>query len=89
MDPFLAFRYVLATFVTVYATVVTLQIAWEWAAWLAGRDRYMSMLRRYVVVHSLRLRFTAFWGDVLVCGLLGVAFALAWKLSLMAEAGRL
>lgn len=89
MDPFHAFRYALATFVTVYATVVTLQVAWEWYAWLMGRDRYMGMVRRYVVVHGLRLRLTAFWGDALVCALLGVAFVLAWRLTLMAEAGTL
>ena len=89
MDPFHAFRYALATVVTVYATVVTLQVAWEWAVWLAGRDRYTGLVRRYVIVHGLRLRFAAFWGDVLVCALLGVAFLLAWRLTLLAEAGAL
>jgi hypothetical protein len=65
---------VLGTIVTVYATVITLQSVYGWYVWLAGSDKYMSMLRRYVVLHGLRLRFRAFWGDVIICGLLCFVF---------------
>jgi len=74
IDFFNFFRYALGTVVTIYATVVTLQSLWGWYVWLAGSDKYMSMLRRYVVLHGLRLRFGAFWGDVIICVLLSVAF---------------
>ena len=52
---------------TIYATVITLQSLWGWYVWLAGSDRYIGLLRRYLIVHGLRLRFTAFWGDVIIC----------------------
>lgn len=79
IDFFNFFRYLLGVVATVYATIVTYQSLREWYLWLAGQDRYVSMLRRYLVVHGLRLRFRAFWGDVLVCLLLGVVFALIWR----------
>ena len=77
-DPFDFFRWWLSTIVTIYATVITLQSLWGWYLWLAGSDRYISLLRRYLIVHGLRLRFTAFWGDVIICGLLTVAFLMLW-----------
>ena len=63
---------------TIYATVLTLQSLWGWYLWLAGREKYVSMLRQYVIVHGLRLRFKTFWGDVLICLLLCVAFLILW-----------
>jgi hypothetical protein len=77
-DLFDFFRYWLSVVVGIYATVVTLQSLWGWWVWLAGEDKYVSMLRRYLVVHGLRLRFKTFWGDVIVCGLLGVVFLILW-----------
>jgi hypothetical protein len=79
IDFFNFFRYLLGTVVTVYATVVTIQSLREWWIWLRGQDRYVSMLRRYLVVHGLRLRFRAFWGDVLICLLLCVVFVVIWR----------
>src|SRR3954467_14852678 len=79
VDFFQFFRYTLGTIATVYATVLTLQSLWGWYVWLAGSDKYVSMVRRYVIVHGLRLRFKAFWGDVIVCGFLCVAFLLLWR----------
>ena len=70
--------YLLAIFATVYATVITVQSLWGWYVWLAGNDKYMTMLRQYVIVHGLRLRFKTFWGDVLICILLTVAFFILW-----------
>ncbi len=79
VDLFDFFRYALGTVVTIYASVVMIQSLWGWYAWLAGSDKYMTMLRRYVIVHGLRLRFTAFWGDCLMCLLLCVAFLILWN----------
>jgi hypothetical protein len=75
-DPFHLFRYLLALIVTIYVTVVTLQWLWSWLVWLSGSDRYTTMLRRYLVVQGLRLRFKTFWGDVILCGLLLAALGL-------------
>jgi hypothetical protein len=79
VDFFDFFRYALGTVVTIYATVVTLQSLWGWYVWLAGSDKYMTLIRRYVIVHGLRLRFRAFWGDVIISLLLCVAFLLLWQ----------
>ena len=78
IDFFIFWRYLLAWVVTIYATVVTLQSLWGWYVWLAGGDRYISVVRQYVIVHGLRLRFKTFWGDVLICVLLCVAFLIVW-----------
>ncbi|HET6247085.1 MAG TPA: hypothetical protein VFE47_05240 [Tepidisphaeraceae bacterium] len=78
IDFFNFFRYALALIVTVYATVVTLQSLWGYYVWLMGQEKYVSLLRRYLIVHSLRLRFRTFWGDVLICLLLCVAFLIMW-----------
>lgn len=88
-DVFNFFRWWLALIVTVYATVVTLQSLWGWYVWLAGSDRYMSLMRRYLIVHGLRLRFTDFWGDVIICALLCIAFGLIWWLHNMLRHGYL
>jgi hypothetical protein len=82
IDLFRFFRFVLAVIVTIYATIVTAQSLWGWYVWLAGSDKYMSLLRRYVIVQGLRLRFKAFWGDVIICVLLSVAFGLMWRAQL-------
>ena len=79
LDFFDFFRWALGTIVTIYATIITLQSLWGWYMWLSGSDKYVSMLRRYLIVHGLRLRFKTFWGDVLVCGLLCVAFLVLWR----------
>lgn len=77
-DLFDFFRIALAVVVTIYATVITLQSLWSWYVWLAGSDRYVSLVRRYIVVHGLRLRFRTFWGDVIICVLLCVVLLLLW-----------
>ena len=78
IDFFDFFRYALGTVATIYATIVTLQSLWGWYVWLAGSDKYISLVRRYVVVHGLRLRIRAFWGDVLICILLTITFFILW-----------
>ena len=79
LDPFQFFRLTVAWIATIYATVVTLQSLWGWYVWLSGSDKYVTMLRRYLVVHSLRLRFKTFWGDVLICLLLCITFLILWR----------
>jgi hypothetical protein len=78
IDFFNFFRIGLGWVATIYATVITLQSLWGWYVWLAGSDRYIALVRRYVIVQGLRLRFRAFWGDVIICGLLCVAFLILW-----------
>jgi hypothetical protein len=77
-DLFDFFRRWLGIVATIYATVITLQSLWGWWVWLAGEDKYISLLRRYLIVHGLRLRFKTFWGDVIICGLLCVVFLILW-----------
>jgi hypothetical protein len=78
VDFFNFWRWLLAIVGGVYATVITLQSLWGWYVWLTGGDRYISIVRQYVIVHGLRLRFKTFWGDVLICVLLCVAFLILW-----------
>lgn len=77
-DLFRIFRNLLALIGAVYATIITLQSLWSWYVWLAGRDKFTKMLRRYVLVQGLRLRFRAFWGDLIICVLLTIAFFMLW-----------
>jgi hypothetical protein len=78
-DLFDWFRLVLGWIVTVYATIITVQSLWSWYLWLAGQDKYIGLLRRYLIVHGLRLRFGTFWGDVIICVLLTLAFFILWR----------
>src|SRR3954468_22058817 len=78
-DPFDFFRWWLSIIATIYASIITAQSLWGWYVWLAGSDKYISLLRRYLLVHGLRLRFRAFWGDVIICVLLSVAFLMLWR----------
>ena len=78
LDPFDFFRWTVAWIATIYATVVTLQSLLGWVGYLSGSDKYLGMVRRYLVIHALRLRFKTFWGDVLICLLLCVVFLILW-----------
>jgi hypothetical protein len=80
LDPFQFFRLTVAWIATIYATVVTLQSLWGWVVYLSGSDKYVMLVRRYLIIHALRLRFTTFWGDVIICILLCVVFGLLWRL---------
>src|SRR4051812_1138799 len=60
IDLFNFFRWWLSWIVTIYASILTLQSLWNWYVWLAGQDKYIGILRRYLIVHGLRLRFKAF-----------------------------
>jgi len=78
IDFFNFWRYLIGWVVTIYATVITVQSLWGWYVWLTGGDKYISLVRRYVIVQGLRLRFKTFWGDVLICVLLTIAFLILW-----------
>lgn len=78
IDFFNFFRIGLAWVATIYATVVTVQSLWGWYVWLAGSDKYISMVRRYIILQGLRLRIKTFGPDVLICILLCVAFLIMW-----------
>jgi hypothetical protein len=79
IDFFSFFRWVLSVVVSIYASIITLQSLYNWYIWLAGSDKYISLLRRYLLVHGLRLRVKSFWGDVIICALLAFAFLLIWR----------
>jgi len=83
IDLFNFFRYGLAWVVTIYASIITVQSLWGWYVWLAGADRYMGILRRYLIVHGLRLRFGTFWGDAIISVLLCVVFFMLWHAHLL------
>ncbi len=78
-DFFNFWRWMLSIIGGVYATVITVQSLYGWYVYLAGSDRFISLARRYIIVHGLRLRFTSFWGDVIVCLLLTIAFFILWR----------
>ena len=78
VDFFNFWRYLLGWIVTIYASVITVQSLYGWYVWLGGGERYISIVRQYVIVHGLRLRFKTFWGDVLICVLLTLAFFILW-----------
>ena len=78
VDFFYLFRFVLGWIATIYASILTLQSMWGWMVWLSGTDKYISLVRRYVIVHGLRLRVKSFWGDVIVCLLLTAVFLMLW-----------
>ncbi|HEX8521201.1 MAG TPA: hypothetical protein VF669_03025 [Tepidisphaeraceae bacterium] len=80
IDFFNFFRWMLSIVATIYATVITLQSLWGWYIWFQGPDKFITLARRYVIVQGLRLRFKTFWGDVIICGLLCIAFLLMWRL---------
>ena len=85
VDFFDVFRWVLSTVATVYATVLTVQSGRQWWAWLRGSDKYITLARRYLIVHGLRLRVRTFGGDVAICGLLCVAFLILWRAHVRVE----
>lgn len=78
-DLFAIFRWLVFVFVTIYVSITTVQSLVGWYRFLWQRDRYIDLLRSYVIVHGLRLRMKSFGGDAIVCALLCVAFLLMWR----------
>ncbi|RYG80706.1 hypothetical protein EON77_08025 [bacterium] len=78
-DLFAIFRWLGFVFVTIYVTITTAQSLIGWYKFLWQRDRYIDLLRSYVIAHALRMRLSSFGGDAMICVLLSVAFLLMWR----------
>lgn len=89
VDLFSLWRWMLFLLVGIYSTIVIAQAAWGWYVYLSPSDPYMTILRRYVVLHSLRVRLRTFGGDLGVCALLLVTLGLLGWLHLMVAGGHL
>jgi hypothetical protein len=79
VDFFNFWRWLLFVVGSIYFLIVTAQSLYGWYVWLAGGDKYISIVRQYMIVQSLRLRFKTFWGDVLICLLLCAVFLIVWR----------
>jgi hypothetical protein len=84
-DLFGFFRTFMAWAASIYFTIVTVQSVWGCYQLLAGGDKYTTLLRRYLLVQGLRLRFRRFWGDAVICVLLTVAFFIIWHAQSMMD----
>ncbi|MCS7034430.1 MAG: hypothetical protein NZ561_10635 [Phycisphaerae bacterium] len=79
IDFFHFFRLGVGWIATIYATLTTIQSLYGWYVYLSSGDRYTSLMRRYLLVQAVRLRFRAFAGDLLVCLLLCILFLIIWR----------
>lgn len=70
-DLFFVFRRLLVVFCTVYAAVRIGQTWLRWLAYLYRPERPAELLRRYVSLHLLRVRWHRFWPDYVHIGALG------------------
>jgi len=76
-DPFVVFRWTLATVCTIYATVVSLRSLWDWLVYF-GSSRETKVMGRYAGVLLLRVRVKRFAGELfqitllsaILCGLI-------------------
>jgi hypothetical protein len=59
-DLFQTWRLVLTTVCAVYAIVLTVRSAWRICLYFSGSQRSTSMMRTYLIVQILRLRFRRF-----------------------------
>lgn len=78
-DLFPIFRWLLFVFVTIYFCITTIQTIVTWYGILSGRDRYTGLIRRYLLVQTLRVRMARFRNDGVICILLCIAFILLWR----------
>lgn len=79
----------LAVVVTVYSVIVLWQTCASYWVWLSAGDRYTGILRRYVMVHSLRVKLRTFGGDIAVSVLLCVCLGLLGWLHFLGVGGYL
>jgi hypothetical protein len=77
-DLFNFFRSWLGWVVAIYCSIVTARWLWDLLGYVRSTDRTIAMVRRYVAVQLLRIRWRGFWYDLLICVLLTVAFFLLW-----------
>jgi len=89
IDFFTLWRWMLALVVMIYSGIVLWQTAAGYWVWLSSGDRYTGILRRYLMVHSLRVRARAFGADIAVCLLLCVTLGLLGWLHWLGVGGQL
>ena len=62
----------------IYATVITVRSLLGWVNYFSGADRTANLMRQYLVVHLLRLRWDRFTKELLL-----IVFYLAVFLALL------
>lgn len=67
-DLFEVWRLALGTICGIYALVVTLTSLWYWLAYFSGPERRVRLMRSYVILHLLRLRWSRFKREFLSIG---------------------
>lgn len=78
-DLFELWRLLLGTACGIYALVVTIRSVLSWVAHLAGQDRTSTLMRSYLSLHLLRLRWGRFTKELAIMGLYVVI--LMWLLN--------
>ena len=73
-DLFETWRLILATVCGIYATIVTLRSLLGWLDYFSGSDRTTQLMRTYVVIHLLRLRWKRFSRELLAIGFYACLF---------------
>lgn len=79
-DLFELWRWALAVGLTVYAAVMFFRWLWGWLAYLNEPQRERLLMRRYIVLHLLRLRGARFRGEVVQIVLYLVAILIVYGL---------
>lgn len=74
-DAFPFFRFLLAVFVAAYTLIATGQFVREWHRDSMASAREEALVRRYLVVHVLRIRIKPFARDLLEIAALLAIFA--------------
>ena len=74
IEPFFLFRRLLMIFCSVYALIRLTQSASRWYGYFWSPDRSRRVLRHYLHVHLLRVRFLRFWRDLLQIAVLTAVF---------------
>ncbi|MCG8404732.1 MAG: hypothetical protein MI923_05995 [Phycisphaerales bacterium] len=79
-DLFEVWRLALALVCGIYATVVTLRSLWGWLVYFMAPDRTTQLMKSYVVVQLLRLRWSRFTKEWVAIGFYSVCivFLLYW-----------
>ncbi len=79
-DLFELWRWTLAVGLTIYAAVMFLRWLWSWLVFLNEPRRERMLMRRYIVLHLLRLRGARFRSEVVQILLYLVAILIVYGL---------
>ena len=77
LDPFFLFRRVLLIVCAVYSLVITVRGLRYWLNYLMADGRDRALLRRYLWLHALRMRWRRFAGELFKVAALSVLTLLA------------